>query len=193
MLDPHKRLQSYPASNHTGQIYFAFNCGCFPCPLWELLSSLPPARVYLWLCSAHRITEILGFCAWILCAAIYVISAKTFPISQRMWELPCWLRKQGSIQLSDHSWHPGNRVQAQGIFLPAIFPVSNHFLRRGFPEFLHVTVSTSLAKPSGNLCAAKPLATTRDINQAELESLTIIGKKKSVIWKTYMSFDLNLD
>lgn len=84
-------------------------------------------------------------------------------------------------------------MQAWGTLLPAIFPVSNHFLLRGFPELLHVTASTSLAKPSGNLCAAKPLATTRDINQAELESLTIIGKKKSVIWKTYMSFDLNLD
>lgn len=80
MLDPHKCLQSYPASNHTRQIYFAFNCGCFPCPLLELLSSLPLARVCLWLCRAHRITEITGFSAWILCAAIYVISAKTFPI-----------------------------------------------------------------------------------------------------------------
>lgn len=89
--------------------------------------------------------------------------------------------------------HPVNCVQALGILLPAILPVFNHFLLRGFPELLHVTVSTSLAKTSGNLCAAKPLATTRDINQAELESLTIIGKKKSAIWKTYMSFDLNLD
>lgn len=49
-----------------------------------------------------------------------------------------------------------------------------------------------LAKSPGNLYAAKPLATATDINQSELESLTIIGEKKSVIWKTSMSFDLNL-
>lgn len=78
--------------------------------------------------------------------------------------------------------HPGDCVQALGILLPAILPVPNHLVLRGFPELLHVPVSTSLAKTSGNLCAAKPLATTRDINQAELESLTIIGGKKNLLF-----------
>lgn len=91
--------------------------------------------------------------------------------------------EQGSIQLSLLSLpvtirgHRGKSGQADGILLPSTLPATNRFLLRGFPELVHIIVSTSLAKSSGNLYAAKPLATTTDINQAELESVTIIGKK----------------
>lgn len=83
-------------------------------------------------------------------------------------------------------------THAHGILL--ILPASNHFLLGGFPELVHIIVSTSLAKSSGNLYAAKPLATTRDINQAELESLTIIGKKSNLwfgrhIWVLILIWD----
>lgn len=91
--------------------------------------------------------------------------------------------EQGSIQLSLLSLpltvggHPGKSGQVHGIPLPGTLPASNHFPLRGFPELVHIIVSTSLAKSSGNLYAAKPLASTTDINQAELESLTINEKK----------------
>lgn len=75
------------------------------------------------------------------------------------------------------SGHPGKSGQAQGILLPSTLPASNQFLLSGFPELLDIILSTTLAKSPGNLYAVKPLATATDINQSELESLTIMGKK----------------
>jgi len=127
-------------------------------------------------------------------ATVYVICAKTFTNHQRIWESPCWCRTRLHLLSLPVTMggHPRKRGQARGILLPGTLPASKDFLLRGFPDLVHIIVSTSPAKSSGNLYAAKPLATTTDINQAEFESLTIIGKIISVIGKTYMSFDLNL-
>lgn len=113
----------------------------------------------------------------------YMICAKTFTNYQRMWDSPRWFGTrvhpaESPVSASDRKrGHPGKSGQAHGMLLPSTPPATNHFLLRGFPELVHIIVSTSLAKSSGNLYAAKPLATTMDINQAELESVTIIGKK----------------
>lgn len=115
-------------------------------------------------------------------ATICMTCAKTLTNRQRTWESPCWFRTsvhpvESPVSASHRRWTPREEWAGAWDTSPWYPPSFQPFSAQGFSWAFHIIVSTSLAKSSGNLYAAKPLATTTNINQVQLESLTIIGKK----------------